>query len=197
MQYLLIPLGLLVSIAMELSAQQLNPGSPAPVFERTSVQGKKVSLDQYRGKKLLLAFFRYAGCPVCNFRMHELAEHYSQLQERNIEVIAVFESSNETLQAYLEDTKIPFAVVGDPELVLYQKYGVEKSVGKMLSTMFKKQPKQDMKQGKALFDGKKYKRDGSQTRIPADFVIDPTGKLAQVHYGTYIGDHLPLTVLLP
>lgn len=172
-------------------SQPLQVGAKAPAVERQAVMGQDIDLEDFQDQKVLLAFFRYAGCPVCNFRMHELMNEYEQLQERGIEIIAVFESSNETLRSYLEDTPVPFPVIADPELQLYEAYQVNKSFGKMMNTLFKKQPKKDMKAGKALFNGKSYKRDGSQTRIPADFIIEK-GEILEAYYGKYVGDHLPM-----
>lgn len=177
--------------SLTLMSQPLQVGTEAPTFERQAVTGQNIKLEDFQDQKVLLAFFRYAGCPVCNFRMHELINEYEQLQERGIQIVAVFESSNETLQSYLQDTPVPFPVIADPALELYAAYQVNKSFGKMINTLFKKQPKKDMKTGKALFDGKSYKRDGAQTRIPADFLIEK-GVIIEAHYGKYVGDHLPM-----
>jgi thioredoxin-dependent peroxiredoxin len=182
----------LIITTISVMAQKLKANDKAPEFELKSVQGETISLSKYKGKNILLAFFRFAGCPVCNFRMHSLIENYTKLQKRNIETIAVFESGNEVLAAYSKDANIPFPVIGDPELSLYKKYGVQKSVLKMMNTMFKKVPKQQMKQGEMMFNEKKYKQDGSMTRMPADFLIDSTGKIQIAHYGKFIGDHISL-----
>lgn len=193
----IITLSILLTILNNhIMAQKLKPTEKAPLFEMTSAQGETINLTQYKGKTVLLAFFRFAGCPVCNFRMHELIENYPKLQAKNIEIIAVFESGNKTLISYLTDTKIPFPILGDSSLVLYKKYGTDKSLGKMMATMFKKKPKQEIKQGEALFNGKKYKQDGSMIRIPADFIIDEKGQIKMAHYGKFIGDHIPLEILL-
>jgi thioredoxin-dependent peroxiredoxin len=177
-------------------AQKIKPNEQAPAFELVSAQGKTIDLADYNDKTVLLVFFRFAGCPVCNFQMHTLIENYSQLQKQNMEVIAVFESGNEMLASYINDAGIPFPVIGNPDLGLYKKYGVEKSAFKMMRTMFKKEPKRQMKQGEEMFNGKKYKQDGSMTRMPADFIIDRTGSVKVAHYGKYIGDHLPLNTIL-
>ena len=172
--------------------QKLKVNDKAPAINIISVQGNSINIDNYEGKTILLTFFRYAGCPVCNVRMHDLIENYQKLQSQNIEVIAVFESSNETLTSYLKDSEIPFPLISDPDPLLYKKYKSRKSILKMMGTMFKKKPKQNMKKGDKLYKGKKYKRDGSITRIPADFIIN-NGVIKIAHYGKYIGDHIPLS----
>ncbi|MEL7002425.1 MAG: redoxin domain-containing protein [Bacteroidota bacterium] len=192
----LIVFSLLLLNINSYSQNILAEGDVPPKFNLMSVQGDMISLDDYEDKKVLLAFFRYAGCPVCNFRMHELMENYNNLQSQNIEVIAVFESGNETLKKYIDDVQVPFPIIGDEELKLYKEYKVQKSFGKVLGTLFQKEPKQNMKKGKKLFADNKYKKDGSTTRIPAEFLIDTDGKIEKAHYGKFIGDHMPIEALL-
>lgn len=175
--------------------QRLKVGDKAPYFEAIDTSGDTINLHQYKGQKILVAFFRYAGCPVCNFRIHELVENYDSICSKGYKIIAVYESDNNTLKDYLTETKVPFPIIGDPKLNLYKKYGVEKSFRKMLASAFKKQAKQAMKKGNKLFT-KKYKRDGNLTRLPADFIVDENGILKAVHYGTNIGDHLPIEEIL-
>lgn len=175
--------------------QKLNVGDKAPYFESIDTNGDTINLDQYKGQKIFVAFFRYAGCPVCNSRVHELIQNYDSISSKGYKIIAIYESDNNTLKDYLTETPVPFPVIGDPKLILYKKYGVEKSFWKMLASSFKKQPKQAMKKGSKLFT-KKYKRDGNLARLPADFIIDENGILKAVHYGTNIGDHLPITEIL-
>jgi thioredoxin-dependent peroxiredoxin len=183
-------------LTLTTMAQKLKNNDKAPDFEMISVKGDAIRLENLKGKTVLLTFFRFAGCPVCNFRMHELMGNYEQLKSQNMEVIAVFESGNEMLKTYLTDSPVPFPVIGDPTLLLYKKYGTDKSVFKMMRTMFKKKPKEQMKQGETLFQGKKYKQDGSMARIPADFIIDEKGIIKTAHYGKFIGDHIPLETLI-
>lgn len=176
-------------------SQKLKVGDKAPHFKATDTSGDTIHLDQYRGQKIFGAFFRYAGCPVCNFRVHELIENYDIILSKGYKIIAIYESDNRTLKDYLSGTQVPFSIIGDPNLNLYKMYRVEKSIWKMMVYAFKKQPTSAMKKGNKLF-AKKHKRDGNLTRIPADFIVDENGILKVVHYGTNIGDHLPLSAIL-
>ncbi|MFQ3213478.1 MAG: peroxiredoxin Q/BCP, partial [Marivirga sp.] len=42
----------------------------APLFNRKDIFGRTINLEEYKDKKLLIAFFRHAGCPFCNLRVH-------------------------------------------------------------------------------------------------------------------------------
>lgn len=177
------------------SGQKLRVGDHAPSFEAVDVTGKSIKLENYKGQKVFLAFFRYASCPVCNYRIHELNDNYDSINTLGFKIIAIYESSNVTLQTYLSDNPLPFVVIGDPTLELYKKYRVEKSFWKMVTSAFKEQPKEAMKKGNSLFSNK-LSRDGNLTRLPADFIIDENGIVKAVHYGTNIADHMPLTEIL-
>ncbi|MNQ50830.1 putative peroxiredoxin bcp [compost metagenome] len=190
-----IPFVLLLLFQNTVTSQKLKVGEKAPNFEAVDTNGEIIKLSSYKGQKVFIAFFRYAGCPVCNFRIHELIENYDSIRSKGYKIIAIYESNNDTLREYIKETPIPFTVIGNPNLRLYKEYRVEKSFWKMLGSAFKKQPKEAMKKGNKQFS-KKYKRDGHLNRIPADFLIDEKGLLTTVHYGKNIGDHLPLSEIL-
>lgn len=177
-------------------SQKIKEGQVAPTFVVVDSKGDTINLEKHKGKKVFLAFFRYASCPVCNFRMNEIIQNYEAIQAKGYEFIAVFESNNQTLQQYLTETQVPFPIVGDPELNLYKKYGVQKSFWRMVGSMFNKKTRSNLKEGKVLVKGKNLKRDGQMSRIPADFLIDENGIVTKAYYGTNIGDHLPLEIIL-
>lgn len=195
MRCLAFAISLLLFHNMAAIGQKLNIGDKAPDFETIDANGDTIKLSNYKGQKVLIAFFRYAGCPVCNFRVHDLIENYESIHSKGYRIIAVYESDNTVLKDYLIETPAPFRVIGDRKLALYKKYAVEKSLGKMLGSVFKKQPKEAMKKGNKLFK-RKIKRDGNLTRLPADFIVDENGIIKVVYYGTNIGDHLPITEIL-
>lgn len=180
-----------LALAMTTQAKQLKVSDAAPSFSKTSVQGQTIALNNYGSKTVLLTFFRFAGCPVCNYRMHQLMEEYTSLSAQNIEVIAVFESTSETLSQYIKDYEVPFPVISDPDLSLYKAYGVERSTRGMFRTFSNKEAKAQMKEGETLFGDNKYKKDGSLRQLEADFMIQG-GTLLRAHYATFIGDHIPM-----
>ena len=191
----------IITIALAFSvqfatAQRIKVNDKAPTFTAIDVNGTKIDLEKYKGKKVFLAFFRYASCPVCNFRMHDILENYDQIKASGYEIIAVYESTNETLNEFLKDENVPFPIIGDSELVLYKKYRVEKSFWRTIGSVFDKKVTSNKSKGKELFKGKKIKKDGNLTRIPADFLIDENGIITTAYYGTDIGDHLPLDQII-
>ncbi len=169
---------------------RLQARQPARPFAVTDAAGRPVSLATLRGHKVLLAFMRNAGCPVCNLRMHQLLAQADYFQAHNLVVVAVYESTPEHLRAYLADQPVPFTMVPNPDQSLYQTYGLEISGAKALKAVFHGVMGK-ASQGKKLFPHP-LAQDGNKNRIGADFLLDEQGTVVVAHYDRYIGDELPV-----
>lgn len=173
---------------------QVQAGQQAPDFQTEDIYGKPVSLARFRGQQVLVSFMRNAGCPVCNFQVHELLGQADSLKARNIAVVLVYQSSRRNMLEYLSGQSLPFTFIADPENRIYARYGIEQGMGKMMRGMFNGAMGK-MQKGKKLFKSK-VKQDGNSTTIGADFLLDGQGKVIKAHYGRYLGDHLqPAQVL--
>jgi peroxiredoxin len=71
---------------MKIQANQL-----ARPFTSSDIFGEPISLADYEDKKLLLSFYRYASCPLCNLRIHDLIERYDDLKARGLHTLAIFQ----------------------------------------------------------------------------------------------------------
>ncbi len=100
----------------------------APSFELKDIFGKTVELKNYKGRKVLIAFFRHAGCPYCNLRVHFLQKKQEELKSKNLEMIFFFESNEKVLlsSGFHKDIS-PIPVIADPEKIWYSIYGIENS----------------------------------------------------------------------
>jgi thioredoxin-dependent peroxiredoxin len=171
-----------------IMAQKIQNEQHAPDFTITDVNGKMVDLSEYKGKKVILCFYRNVGCPICNLRFHQLEEMAPRLKVNNTIVISVYESSAENMKKYLDGKSTYSVMVPNPDLSLYNKYGIELSINKMMKGMFNGAMSK-MTEGKKLFK-QKIKQDGNSTRIGAEFLIDTNGNIVKAYYGKYVGDFL-------
>jgi peroxiredoxin Q/BCP len=169
---------------------RLQPGQQAPSFTAETVDGGTVTLGQFEGKPLLLMFFRYASCPMCNLRLHDFAREYPRLQERGLQAVAFFHSPVEQIRAHAGKRAYPFPLAADSQLRVYREYGVETSWPRFLMSMalpsFYVDWMRSMRHG--FWGGAALRMAG----MPADFLIGPDGRIQRVHYGQSIGDHLPI-----
>jgi len=171
---------------------RLKENEIAPSFSVVDMNGKAFDLDSPREKPLLIAFFRYASCPLCNLRVHELIENYENLNDK-IEIVLIFQSPKEKIEQYVGKQKIPYRLLPNPNKKLYHLYGVENSwLG------FAKAWTVEIKRVFIALFKKHYlpgSVEGEIHRIPADFIVDRDNKILKAYYGKDIGDHLPLEEL--
>ena len=167
---------------------RLKKGEFAKDFNVIDIFGNKISLRDYSGKKLMLSFYRYASCPLCNLRVHQLIQYYPKFHEKGLEMLAFFQSPRESILKYVGKQDTPFPIIADPNREVYDLYRVESSLkgylkGLKKTSAFSEARKLGFKGGKA---------EGKKTLIPADFLIGPDLRIEVAYYGKDIGDHLPI-----
>ena len=171
-----------------MTPRRLTSGDRAPSFQAKNLEGETVSLADYAGRKLLLAFFRYGACPLCNLRMTFLIDAYPRWQANGLDVVAVFESPAERLLETVASQAIPFPVIPDPDRALYRLYGVVPSLWGYVVGAFRFRAFRDaFKRG-----FRPSKGEGAITQLPAEFLIGPDLTIERAYYGKDIGDHLPI-----
>jgi thioredoxin-dependent peroxiredoxin len=168
--------------------RHLQIGDSAPSFAVPNLESKTISLDDYRDRRLLLSFFRYGACPLCNLRMTFLIDAYPRWQEQGLDVVAVFESPAERLLETVAKQPIHFPVIPDPDRSLYKTYGVTASGWGYVVGAFRIRAFRDaFKRGFHIGKG-----EGAITQLPAEFLIGPDQTIERAYYGKDIGDHLPI-----
>ncbi len=167
---------------------RLNSGEDAKIFNLKDIFDKEINLEDYRGKKTMLSFYRYASCPLCNMRVHDLLENYEKFQEGGMEMIGFFQSPKKSILEYVGKQDAPFPIIPDPKRKIYKEYGIESSLwGYIKGGMIK-----IVKMMKAFSSFGIGRMEGSKTLIPADFLIGPDLKIEVAYYGKDIGDHIPI-----
>jgi peroxiredoxin len=167
---------------------KLKKGDPIIPFEATDIYGNPISTDDYKGEKLMIAFFRYAECLFCNLRVHQLQEQSLEFEQKGLKLIAVFQSPAEDIKTNLGDANPLFPIIPDVKRELYKQYGVEYSLLGLLKGYLRW-----IKVLRAFSRGHYVKRGvGSAKIIPADFLINPDQTVHTAFYGNDISEHLPL-----
>jgi len=173
---------------------KLTVGKLAPDFAAIDIFGNEIKLSDYKGKKIILGFYRNVACPFCNRRVHRIMGNMVRLRNSGVKMLFMFESSNDKLvKSIFHQGIVPWPLIGDPDKKLYTKYGVENSKMKMMRTMF------STNMMKAMKNAKQYNlpedKDSSMDLIPADFFIDENFKIVKAHYGKHLDDHVELEEL--
>jgi len=102
----------------------LKEGDKAPVFSGKDQNGNKVSLTDYKGKKLILYFYSEAGSPTCTLESCNLRDNYSLLKKKGFEVLGVSPDDEKAQKRFEIKYKLPFPLIADAENKVTTAYGV-------------------------------------------------------------------------
>lgn len=111
---------------------KLNIGQPAPNFSLPATGEQTITLKDYLGKNIVLAFFPRAWTPVCSHQIPALNADLDTFTQMNTQVFALSIDHLPSLKAWLESLGgIRFPILSDfwPHGEVAQKYGVLRSEG--------------------------------------------------------------------
>ncbi|MEO7538756.1 MAG: TlpA disulfide reductase family protein [Pyrinomonadaceae bacterium] len=94
------------------SQSNLRPGSPAPAFTGTRVDGSTVSLDEMRGKVVVITFWT-TRCVICRIEMPQLDRVMGQYDPKKIAFLALTTENQRQVAGYLRNNPMSFQIVPD------------------------------------------------------------------------------------
>ncbi len=133
---------------------KFKPGDQAPAFSGKDQSGNMVSLESFRGSKVVLYFYPKDDTPGCTAEACSLRDNYEALLARGYKVVGVSPDSEKSHQKFTEKYELPFPLIADTGKNILQDYGVW---------------------GRKKFMGREY--DGV---IRTTFVIDEKGIIEEV-----------------
>lgn len=105
-------------------ATHLQVGDKAPLFSGLDQNGIKVSLKDFKGKKVVLYFYPQDDTPVCTVQSCNLRDNFSMLKAQGFEVIGVSPDDVEAHQKFKNKYQLPFTLLSDPKHKIINAYGV-------------------------------------------------------------------------
>ena len=103
---------------------KLNIGEKAPYFEAKNQDGKLVSLNDFKGKKLVLYFYPKDNTPTCTIEACNLRDNYHSFQAKGYEILGVSTDSEKSHRGFIEKHDLPFDLLADTDRVLVKAYDV-------------------------------------------------------------------------
>ena len=132
----------------------LQEGSKAPAFSAKDQNGRTVTLDQFKGKKVILYFYPKDNTPGCTTEACDFRDNYQGLLAKGIEVLGVSVDDEKSHQKFISKYNLPFTLLADTDQQIVEAYGVW---------------------GEKNMYGKKYMGTNRTT-----FVIDEQGNIAHI-----------------
>lgn len=109
-------------------------GTPAPHFEGFDENGTRVSLSDFKGKKLVLYFYPKDSTPGCTAEACDLRDNYERFLALGYEVLGVSRDSAASHQRFIAKYNLPFHLIADTDLTIlktYEAWGEKKMYGKV------------------------------------------------------------------
>ena len=105
-------------------------GDKAPAIDGVLENGKSVSLNDFKGKKLVLYFYPKDDTPGCTAEACDLRDNYNRFIDEGYAIIGVSPDSEKKHLKFIEKYDLPFSLIADTEKTVCENYGVwvEKSM---------------------------------------------------------------------
>ena len=106
------------------SATSIEIGIEAPDFELPDIDMKTHKLSDYRGKKLVLAFFPAAESPVCTLEMCNFRDSLKDLMELGAHVIGISVDGPFANKIFSQNRQLNFPLLSDYKREAIRRYGI-------------------------------------------------------------------------
>lgn len=112
----------------------LEVGTKAPVFTLPDQNGVFHSLEDFKGKKVILYFYPKDNTPGCTKQACGFAERYPQIMEKGAVVLGISKDSVASHKKFEEKYGLPFTLLSDTDRQVIEAYDVwkeKKNYGKV------------------------------------------------------------------
>ncbi len=156
---LFVSTSLMLGMPSKADADTPAIGASAPNFTLTSNEGKPTSLQEYRGKWVVLYFYPKDFTSGCTLEAHNFQQDLTKYEQANAVILGVSVDTAQSHKDFCTKEGLSFKLLSDPEAQVSTQYG-------------------------SVMDYKGAKLSARNT-----FLIDPEGKVAKVFTGVQPSGH--------
>ena len=102
----------------------LKEGTTAPAFKTTDQNGELVSLEDLRGRKVVLYFYPKDDTPGCTKEACSFRDAYSKFKKKDITVLGVSPDKEASHKKFVTKYQLPFTLLADTDHAIAEAYGV-------------------------------------------------------------------------
>ena len=117
---------LLFASLSAIAADQPQPpatGAQAPAFSLPSQEGTQVSLDQYKGKWVVLYFYPKDFTSGCTIEAHNFQRDIDKYTQKNAVILGVSVDNVDSHKGFCTKEGLNFKLLADPDHKVVQQYG--------------------------------------------------------------------------
>jgi peroxiredoxin Q/BCP len=102
----------------------LKKGDPTPQFSGKDQEGKLHTLEDYKGKKLIMFFYPKADTPGCTAEACDLRDNYQRFLAAGYELLGVSADTAKKQSKFREKYSLPFPLIADEDKTVINAFGV-------------------------------------------------------------------------
>jgi len=102
----------------------LQVGDKAPQFKAFNQKGEEISLNDFKGKKLVLFFYPKASTPGCTMEACNLRDNYNSFLAKGYAILGVSADSAKRQQNFITKNNLPYDLLADEDKIVINTYGV-------------------------------------------------------------------------
>jgi peroxiredoxin Q/BCP len=144
---------------------KLAPGDPAPPFSLPDQSGRTVSLEDFRGRTLLVYFYPKADTSGCTTQSCAVRDAREDLSSIGVDVVGISPDPPQDQDAFDRKYTLGFPLLSDPDHAVADAWGAW---------------------GEKSMYGKKY-----QGIVRSSFLVDEKGRILQAFYRVAPKDTVP------
>lgn len=103
---------------------KLKIGDKAPVIKAMDQNGNSISLEDFKGSKVILYFYPKDDTPGCTAEACNLRDNYSTLLDEGFKIIGVSADNINSHKKFIEKYNLPFPLIADTDKKVLNDYGV-------------------------------------------------------------------------
>jgi len=111
----------------------LKIGDKAPNFKSKDQDGNIISLNDYKGKKLVLFFYPKASTPGCTVEACNLRDNYNRFQSLGYDILGVSADSQKRQSNFKNKYSFPYPLLADEDksvINAFEVWGPKKFMGR-------------------------------------------------------------------
>lgn len=102
----------------------LKEGDKAPQIDAVDESGDKITLDQFKGNKVVLFFYPRDNTPTCTVEACNLRDNYPELTNKGYKIIGISTDTEKKHQNFIKKFSLPYPLIADVDKKVVNDYGV-------------------------------------------------------------------------
>ena len=111
---------------LDYPGESLTVGMPAPEFSLPSTLGRRVTLSEFRGKRVILYFYPKDDTPGCTMEACGFRDSFPRIESKDAIVLGVSLDDELSHERFAQKFSLPFPLLSDKDAAVSRQYGTYK-----------------------------------------------------------------------